>query len=246
MGGGLGDSQNQRVAGAGKQVACISARDGGESGGQTGQRMAARGGEDDGGQRNDDDVGSVRGVVRHHARHHHDRRQDESRGVQQGAANGGREHAGPLGDRGAVNNCDHDAERREIGQGAGHADEEPLKIGRRQQALGLQHVPRHRIDRRPAQAGPDQTERDQAQDQPQKQKNRIGQAVADALDGVQQTGCEAHAATLITGRWESRHLRVSTVWLATARPAAKRARACEPFSTKNLCRHGFEPRRGWV
>ena len=81
VGGWLGDAENQRVTGAGEEIARISARDGGESGGQTGQGVATGCGEDDGGQRNDDDVGGVRGMVRHHARHHHDRRQDESRGV---------------------------------------------------------------------------------------------------------------------------------------------------------------------
>ncbi|MNQ88460.1 hypothetical protein D3C85_1037210 [compost metagenome] len=98
VGGRLGDAEDQGVAGAGEEVARVSARDGGESGGQTGQRVAARGGEDDGGQRNDHHIGGVRGVVRHHARHHDDRGQDESRRVQQGAANGGREHACALCD----------------------------------------------------------------------------------------------------------------------------------------------------
>jgi len=105
-------------------------------------------------------------VVRHHAGDHHDRRQDETWRIQQSAANGGGEQARPFGHRGAVDDGDDDPQRREIGQGARHADEQPLQVGGRQKALRLQHLAGHRIDCGPAQTCADQAQNNQAQDQP--------------------------------------------------------------------------------
>ncbi|MNE33510.1 hypothetical protein D3C80_1271820 [compost metagenome] len=166
MGGGLGDAQDQGVAGAGEQVARVSARHGGETGGQPRQGVPAGRGEDHGRQRNDHDIGGVRGVVRHHARHHHDRREDDARRIEQGPADGGGEQARPLGYRGPVDDGDDDPQGREVRQGPGHADEQSLQIGGRQEALRLKHFARHRVDRRPAQPRADQAQDHETQDQP--------------------------------------------------------------------------------
>jgi hypothetical protein len=69
-----------------------------------------------------------------------------------------------------------------------------IEVLGRQQAFGPERVSGDRIDRGPAQAGTDEAEHHQGADQPQEQEDRIGQAIADALDGVEDAGSDGHAS----------------------------------------------------